>query len=166
MKSMKLICLLSLFFIPGFLSAQSDPLDKLLNKYGNKPGFRYAEIETNMLSCNSENSSKNLEAKFISFKQDSTTDYNVSEIYNVFSERIKSQSYEALAIVKSSGNHIEMLVKRKGPVISGFVIMMAEENHAFFISASGEFNLKDKVRLKELMKCNFPEMIDKLGRDL
>ncbi len=162
---MKLICLLSMFILPGFLTAQSDPLDKLLNKYGDKPGFRYAEMETNMLSCSSENSSNDLEVKFISFKQDSTTDYNVSEIYNLFSDRIKSQSYEALAIVKSSGNNVEMLVKRKGPVISGFVVMMAEENRTLFLSTSGEFNLKDIARLKELIKSKFPEMIDKFCRD-
>lgn len=165
MKSKKLICLLSVLVVPAFLLAQSDPLDKLLNKYGDKPGFRYAEMETNMLACGSENSSGDLEVKFISYHQDSTSGYLVSEIYNVFSKKIKSQDYEPLAILKRNGNKAEMMINRQGPVISGIVVMMMAENHALFLSATGEFNLKEIVRLKDIIESKVPEIMNKFCRD-
>jgi hypothetical protein len=165
MKSIKLILSLAIYLLPGMLFAQSNPLDKLINKYANKSGFRYAEMETDMLSCKTDQVSKDLEAKFIAFKQDSTTTYTTLEVYNLFLGKINAKKYEPLAKLNRNGNKGEVLLKREGPVILGIVITMMEKNYVVSLSATGEFNLNDVGRIKELIKNKVPEMMKKFCHD-
>lgn len=135
---------------PGMIWAQSNPLDKLIDKYSGKDGFRYIEMETNILNFSEKESNPESDVKVIYFGQDSTTKFDISLIYDKFTSRIKSRDFEDIAVVFMKGTKAELLIKREGSEISGLIVILKKKGHLMIFGASGIFDLNDLSRLKEL----------------
>lgn len=153
MKSAYLFLLLVITLLPGIIRAQSNPLDKLINKYEGKSGFRYIELETNFHGCLNKDSNSETDVKFISFREDSVSKHSVAEIYSRFIGKAKSKDFKDLIILFIEGAKAELMIRHEGSEITGVIISMAKKDHIMLFGASGSFELNDLKHLKDLENC-------------
>jgi len=153
--------------IPAMLTAQSNPLDGLMKRYAEQPGFYFLEMKTNMFNLgNEENVSaepgKSISMKLLSYRAGSSSGFSPIDIYNQFTSGIDIQSYIGLVEVKNSGEKVEMMVKKEGSKINEIIILIQEKDEATIISASGSFDMKDISKLSEMKNCHAFETLNKL----
>jgi hypothetical protein len=165
MKPKKLIFLLGIYLFQVSSWAQSDPLEKFIDKYSGKPGFRYVEAETDILGFITGEESEDVEARLMAYRQDSTTNFSIAEITEAFAKRLRTKHYEMLVGFNRKGSRAEFHVRRKGSEITGIAITMLQKERAVFFSATGEFDLKDAGKLKEIIKCELPGLMKQFCRE-
>lgn len=73
--------------------------------------------------------------------------------------------YKGLVEVKSSGENINMMVKKEGDQLSEIVIIVQEKDETTFMVATGNFDLKDIAKLSELKNCKGLQTLEKLCED-
>ncbi len=168
---MKTINKIILILISGLvtinLSAQTNPLDDMIKMYADQPGFYFMEMKTNMLSSFSKDEAapstgKIISIKMLTFKDEGLPQYNAEKIYEQFNSNIKSDAYRGLVTIKSSGDKVDMMVKKEGEQLSEIIVIIRERDEATFIAASGSFDLKDIAKFSELKSCNGLETLQKL----
>jgi len=105
---MKIINRIILVIIGGLfqiiLQAQSNPLDGMIKKYADQPGFYFLEMKTNIFSSftndnTAPSANKIITVKMLTYKQDSSSKYKSSEIYEQFNSNIDLGSYKGLVEV-------------------------------------------------------------------
>jgi hypothetical protein len=168
---MKIINKIILILIGGLLtfsaSAQTNPLDEMIKIYADEPGFYFMEMKTNMLSSFSKDEAshstgKIISIKMLSFKDEGSSQYNAEKIYEQFNSSVKSDAYRGLVTIKSSGDKLEMMVKKEGVQLSEIIVIVRENKEVTFIAASGSFDLKDIAKFSELKSCSGLETLQKL----
>lgn len=171
MKNIEKFSLLVLIIaIPAILSAQTNPLDSYISKYEGTPGFYYMDMKTNMFSFDEEDGSPKTESniidfKIVSFEKVEKARFDPSNIYDNFAKTLNPDFYKGLVDVKSSGENVEMLVKKDGNQIAEIVIIVQEKDETTLMVATGNFDLKDIAKLKNLKNCKGLEALEKLCED-
>jgi hypothetical protein len=153
--------------IPVILSAQSNPLDGMINKYADQPGFYFLEMKTNMFSSTLDDGSsaspgKLISIKILSFEEGSSSSYKAKDIYNQLNSSIDIKAYKGIVEVKNSGDLMDMMVKKDGDKISEVIITLQEETKTTLISATGNFTLKDMAKFSGMKNCRGLETLEKL----
>ncbi len=172
MKNIEKFSLLILIIvIPAILCAQTNPLDSYISKYEGTPGFYYMDMKTNMFSFeDDENGSQKspdnvIDFKIVSFEKIEKTKFDPANIYDDFTKTLNPDVYKGLVDVKSSGENVEMLVKKDGNQIDEIVIIVEEKDETTLMVATGNFDLKDIAKLKNLKNCKGLEALEKLCED-
>lgn len=171
MKNIEKFWLLILIIaIPAILSAQTNPLDSYISKYEGTPGFYYMDMKTNMFSFEEEDGSAKTESniidfKIVSFESIEKAKFDPASIYDNFAKTLNPDVYKGLVDVKSSGENVEMLVKKDGKQIAEIVIIVQEKDETTLMVATGNFDLKDITKLKNLKDCKGLEVLEKLCED-
>lgn len=165
MKTQVLLIIAGLLF-PVFLQAQSNPLDSFHEKYIGQEGFYYLDLKTNMvMGCDSiirGAEDREIRVKVLSYEESEKTALSSKSLYDLFVNGIDRDSYIGLIDVKSSDENVEILVKKENKALSEFVIIVREKNELSLIAASGNFDLKDLAKLKNIQSCKGLNLIEKM----
>lgn len=166
----KILLILIAGLFPALLSAQENTLDGLLSKYGDQPGFYFLELKTNMFSSEQETDVSPMQGKLITIKvlsytEGSSNQSKAEEVYEHLMSGINVDSYKGLIEVKSSGDKIDMMVKKDGEKLSEIIIIVRESTETTIVAASGSFDLKDIARFSEMKNCRGLETLEKLCED-
>jgi len=167
----KLFIVLLVIAIPGFLAAQSNPLDSYINKYAGQDGFYYLNLETNMFNAFNVEDSKDsdfnhiINLRMLSYEEGKSTKYDASKIYQDFTAVISKDDYRGIMEVKSNGENVEMMVKKNGDMLSEVIIMVQEDDETTLIAASGNFDLKDLAKFGNMDKCKGLKVLSELCED-
>lgn len=166
----KIFVILLVIGIPGILAAQSNPLDSYIEKYEGQDGFFFLKLETNLAGIDGEDDkdsefNKIIKLRMLSFEEGKSTKYDASEIYKDFTSKIGKNAYTGIMEVKSSGDNVEMLVKRNDDKLSELIITIQEEGETTLIAASGNFDLKDLAKFNNINKCKGLEILGELCED-
>lgn len=170
-KTIKISILALIISLPVILFAQSNPLDSYISQYEGTPGFYYMDMKTNMFSFdeNEQDSPKTesnvIDFKIVSFEKTEKAKFDPANIYKNFSKTLNADSYRGLVTVKSSGENVEMLVKKEGNQIAEIVIIVQEKDETILMVATGNFDLKDIAKLRNLKDCKGLEALEKLCED-
>jgi len=154
---MKIFALLFILPLAGF--TQNNPLNGMLASYNGQPGFHFLEMNTNMMS---NDITKVVHLKLLSFDAKENPAFNVSEIYNEFMKGFDRSAYKGLVEVKSSGDNVEMMVKKEGEQISEFVITIKGETETVLISAAGNFSMTDLAKFSDFKNCKGLQVLEQL----
>jgi hypothetical protein len=155
---------------PALISAQSNALDGLLSKYANQLGFYFLELKTNMFSSEQDSDvsaspGKLISVKILSYTEGSSNQSKAADVYEQLRSGIDVNTYKGLIEVKSSGDKIDMMVKKDGEKLSEIIIIVRKSTETTFIAASGSFDLKDIARFSEMKNCRGLETLEKLCED-
>ena len=172
MKKTIKISILALFIsLPAILFAQTNPLDSYISQYEGTPGFYYMDMKTNMFSFdeNEKDSQKTesniIDFKIVSFEKTEKAKFDPADIYDNFTKTLNPDVYKGLIDVKSSGEYVEMLVKKEGNQIAEIIIIVQEKAETTLMVATGNFDLKDIAKLRNLKDCKGLEALEKLCED-
>ena len=166
----KIFVILLVIGIPGILAAQSNPLDSYIEKYEGQDGFFFLKLETNLAGIEGEGNKdsefdKIINLRMLSFEEGKSTKYDASEIYKNFIGEMGKDEYTGIMEVKSSGDNVEMMVKKNGDMLSEVILTVREEDETTIIAASGNFDLKDLAKFNNIKKCKGLEIFGKLCED-
>jgi hypothetical protein len=166
MKTNISIIIAMFFILPIMLQAQDHPLDALMDNYKGQPGVYFMDMTTNMFLDTLEGkTAKTLQLKMISFEEGSGTSLKAKDLYDSFFDRIDREDYIGLVEIKSTDEHMEVMVKKEPEGVSEFIIAVIEEKETTFIGATGNFDLKDLASLKALQNCRGLKVMEQLCED-
>lgn len=172
MKNIEKISLLVLLIaIPAILFAQTNPLDSYISQYEGTQGFYYMDMKTNMFGFDDEelgtqkSSTNVIDFKIVSFEKGENSKFEPANMYDNFTKTLNDNVYKGLVNVKSSGENVEMLVKKEGNQIKELIVIVQENDETTFMVATGNFDLKDITKLKNLKNCKGLEALEKLCED-
>ena len=157
--------------IPGILLAQVNPLDSYIDKYEGAPGFYYMDMKTNMLDFkdkdeeSTKSSTNIINFKIVSFEKNENSKFDPTMIYKDFNKTLNKDVYKGLVEVKSSGENVNMVVRKEGDQLSEIIIIVQEEDETTLMVATGNFDLKDIAKLSELKNCKGLQTLEKLCED-
>lgn len=169
--SIKTKLLAIIIAIPGLLIAQINPLDSYIEKYEGAPGFYYMDLKTNMFNFDDmdeglqKSSSNIIDFKIVSFEKNKNSTFNPAQIYNDFNSTLSKDVYKGLVEVKSDGELVNMAVKKEGDQIAEIIITVQEKEETTLMVATGNFDLKDIAKLRNLKDCKGLEALEKLCED-
>lgn len=169
-NSGKIAILAFIISIPAILFAQVNPLDSYINQYNGTQGFYYMDMKTNMFNFDEEDGSQKtsdnvIDFKIVSFEETDNATFDPAKIYNDFSKTLNKDVYRGLVEVKSSGENVNMLVKKQGDRIAEIIVTVQENNETTIMVATGSFDLKDIAKLSELKNCKGLQTLGKLCED-
>jgi len=152
MNDMKKILLtITTLLMTLIVQAQSNAIDDLFNKYGEKQGFTVVTISGRMFSMFAEMDTENKEADNVISKlksirilsvEDSLLNKNLN-FYNELSKKLNLSVYEELMVVKEGGNITKFLIRQTGKIINELLVITGGPGGNSLISINGEFNLKN-----------------------
>lgn len=170
----KILLVLILITSSVIASAQNSAVDQLFAKYADKDGFTTVSISKAMFSLfASEKESKDefnqavrgLESIRI-LAPDSAIQAQLKGKLNFYNEICKSlpiAQYEELMSVKEKDQVFKMLIRRKGAVITEF-LMIGGGNDNILICITGNIDLKSISKLSKAMDIEGMENIDKVDK--
>lgn len=165
MKKVIILAFSVLIIASTGIFAQTNPLDNFINQYSGTKGFQFLEMKTNMLPGDETDETigdRTLHLKMVSFKEVETSQYQSKDLYNDFFKKFDKDNYVGLVDIKSSGEHVEILVKKENQMVSEFIIAIREETETTLIAASGNFDLKNLAKLSEFQNCRGLHVLEKL----
>jgi len=169
--SVKISFITLIIAIPGILLAQDNPLDRYIEKYDGDPGFYYMDLKTNMFNFNDEDKgsqttqNKIIDFKIVSFEKKDNSKFDPAKIYNDFTKTLNKDIYKGLVEVKSSGENVNMVVKKQGNQIAEIIITVQEKDETTLMVATGNFDLKDVAKLSDVKNCKGLQTLEKLCED-
>lgn len=157
MKKINLLLVLFAVAAPFILLAQQSKSDKLFEKYSEKTGFYYLSMETNMFSMIDEedtgSESQIVYLKMLTYKEGENTSKEASKIYGEFKKAFDRDVYKGLIDVNSSGEKVDMMVRKENGQVSELVILLFDDTETKLIKATGNFDMKKLASLKQLESC-------------
>ncbi len=156
-KNLKILLVIAIMS-PLFLFSQQSGADKLFEKYSNKLGFYYLNLETNMLSTieegeESKNQSEIVYLRMLTFKESEDVNKEASKVYGEFLKAFDKDVYKGLIDVNSSGEKVDMMVKKDNGKVSEIIIVIFDNTETMLVSASGNFDLKKLATFKQIENC-------------
>jgi hypothetical protein len=148
-----------------------NPLDGLMKQYTGQTGFYFMEMKTHMFGLANDDAGSNstgqsISINVLSFREEENSAVKAGDIYNQFKSGIDVDSYKGLAELKSSGDKVEMMIRKKGQgEISDIIIIINEKDEAIILSATGTFNLNDISRLSKMKNCHGLEILNQLCQE-
>lgn len=165
MKKAIILSLSVLLITSTGIFAQTNPLDNFINEHASEKGFQFLELKTNMIpepEADESKGDRTIYLKMISFREDESKNYQATDLYNDFFKKFDKDAYVGLVDIKSSGEHVEILVKKENQMVSEFIIAIREETETTLIAASGNFDLKNLANLSEFQHCRGLHVLKKL----
>ena len=143
---------------PMILLAQQNPAEKLFEKYSNKSGFYYLNLETNMLSTiekkgGAKSDSEIVYMKMLTFKESEDVKKEASKVYGEFLKVFDKDVYKGLVDVNSAGEKVDMMVKKEDGKVSEIIIVIFDKTETMLVSVSGNFDLKNLATFKQIENC-------------
>jgi hypothetical protein len=154
----KLLILLALALAPLSLMAQTDPIDELFNKYGEKDGFTTVYINQNLFKLmanvdlndpEAEQLVKNLTRIRILAQEDSVP--GVANFYDEISKNFNFKDFEELMVVKETDQTVKFLVKQVNGKISHLLLIVGGKEDNAVISIEGLIDLNQIAKLAKTM---------------
>ena len=142
--------ILVVFLLPVAGFAQDNPLDAFIEKYKDLPGFHFFDVNTNMMS---DEPGKVINLKMLSFDEKENTGFKAGKLYDEFFETFDKSAYKGLVQIKSSGDNVEMMVKKAGEMLSEIIIAVNGETETVLIAATGDITMKDLGKFSDLENC-------------
>lgn len=151
--------------------AQTSAVDQLFTKYADKDGFTTVSISKAMFSLFASESEskadfnsaiKGLESIRI-LSPDETVPAGNLNFYKEISKSLPLTQYEELMSVKEKDQVFKMLVRKKGSIISEF-LMIGGGHDNVLICITGNIDLKSISKLSKAMDIEGMENIDKLDK--
>jgi hypothetical protein len=170
MKQLRIFILGIGLLILGTGYSQTNPLENFMSDMKDAPGFYFMNLETNLVVSGDKEAgqtdhTKVINLKVFSFDQKENGNFSAKNIYNDFFSKVNRNDYKGLIEVKSSGDHVEMMVKEEGDRISQFIMTIREEDETTIIAASGNFDLKDLSKLGALKNSKSFEILQTLSEE-
>ncbi|HPE54947.1 MAG TPA: DUF4252 domain-containing protein [Bacteroidales bacterium] len=166
MKTKIIAILIILAAIPAMLAAQSNPLDQMIKKYSDKQGFYFLDLKTNLMSklvdSTGQSNNKVINLKMITFNEDQNNSFKASNLYKQFFNGFDKSNYKGVIEVKSSGNNVEMLIRKEGDKLAEVIIVVQEETEITLIAASGNFDMSDLSKFEHMKSCHGMQIINQL----
>ncbi|MEZ5083722.1 MAG: DUF4252 domain-containing protein [Bacteroidales bacterium] len=165
MKKLIILTISFLLFSAAAIFAQANPLDNFIEQYSGEKGFQYLELKTNMIPGDENNESaeeRMIFLKMVLFNENGSTKYTATDIHSDFLKKFDKESYVGLVDIKSSGDQVELLVKKENQMVTEFVICICEEQETTLIAASGNFDLKNLAKLSKFKDCKGLHILEKL----
>lgn len=153
-----------LFFTFTFSLFAADPkVDALFKKYDGKKGFTTVNVTKDMFGLflqmdNSTQENNSLKKsmskldgiKIMNYTADSTQ--NISKtLYSEIKKSIPMSEYKELMVINDNQSNVKMLVKKKGEIITDFLMLVGESNEVVLINISGNINLDDLRNVSKSM---------------
>jgi len=151
------LALLTVITLAGM--SQENPLNGLIEKYAIQEGFYFLDVNTNMMSDEPGNI---IHLKLLSFEQEKNPAYNPAGIYDEFFSQIDKNLYKGLVEVKSSGDNMEMLVRKEGEKIAEVIVAVKGDLETILIAASGTFTLKNLAKFGAAENCRGFKVLEEL----
>lgn len=170
MKKILKVLLVIAIMSPLFLFSQQSGADKLFEKYSEKTGFYYLNLETNFLSTiedgeETKNQSEIVYLRMLTFNESENTSKDASKIYGEFIKSFDKNVYSGLIDVNSSGEKVDMMVKKEDGKVSEIIIVIFDNTETMLVSASGNFDLKKLATFKQIENCKRLGSLKKLCED-
>jgi len=150
---------------------QNPAIDQLFAKYSDKDGFTAVSISKGMFNLfASENENKDEFAAAVKglesiriLSPDATIKKGSLNFYSEICKSLPIAQYEELMSVKEKDQVFKMLIRRKGNVITEF-LMIGGGNDNVLICITGNINLKSISKLSKAMDIQGMENIDKVEK--
>lgn len=151
--------LIFIFLIPAAGFSQGDQLNRMISKYKSVEGFRYLDVNTNMISNETE---KVVNLKLVSFNAEKNASFTGKDLRDEFYKGFNKDQFKGLVEVKSSGDNVEMMVKKDGDQVSHIIISVLGQTETVFISVSGDMTMKDLGRFSDFENCHGLQVLEQL----
>jgi hypothetical protein len=167
----KSLLVITVFLLTSILSAQSNPIDELFNKYSDVKGFTSVYISGKMLNMlggleakdNPDNLMLRISSIRILTENDSISDLKVN-LYNELSKKLDFSVYEELMVVKDANEITKFLTRQKGNTISELLVITGGKTSNTLISIRGDINLKDLSNLSKTVGIDELEQLDNINK--
>ncbi len=168
----KLILFFTLMSFAIIINAQSNAIDEMFNKYGDKDGFTVVTISSKMLGMFANIETDNKDADDLVHKlksirilsvEDSTLNKNLN-FYTELSKKLDLSVYEELMGVKKGQNITKFLIRHHGEVISELLMIVGGPDGNSLISIKGELNMKNISDLSKSMDIQELKSLDKIDK--
>jgi hypothetical protein len=167
----KLIVALTLIVYSSIVYGQNSAVDQLFAKYADKDGFTTVSISKGMFNLFAKEDEskgefnkavKGLESIRI-LTPDSTIHKGSLNFYKEICKGLPITQYEELMTVKEKDQVFKMLIRKKGSVITEF-LMIGGGNNNILICITGNIDLKSISKLSKAMNIEGMENIDKVEK--
>ncbi len=165
MKSKIIYLLILIISLPFLSQGQTNPLDDMIKMYDGQEGFYFLDLKTNLMGSKDEGTKsydKVVNLKMISFDETENGAYKSSNLYHQFFSKVDKTQYRGLVDIKSSGDNVEMMIKKDGERVEQVIIALQEETSMTIIAASGNFDLKDLAHFKDIRQCHGMQLLQEL----
>jgi hypothetical protein len=166
MKNKTFILFILMVSLPFVMPAQINPLDEMMTMYNGQEGFYFLDLKTNMMNAGHKEftgkSDHVVNLKIISYDEKKNTSFKAENLYHQFFSTVDKAQYKGLIDIKSSGDNVEMMVKKEGDRVAEIIIAVQEKEEITIIAATGNFDLKDLARFKNMQHCHGLQVLEQL----
>ncbi len=145
----KIVIYFAAIMLTGMLSAQSDPVSKLIDEYTGKDGFIAITLTGDMMKMAAEiqeyKSDTAFESKLNEVKllvQEKSSDDRI-DFYSELYDKLDKNVYKELIKVKEEDEDITMLAKESNGVITEFILIVGGDDENVLIHATGEILIRE-----------------------
>ncbi len=154
------------------ISAQTNPIDEIFEKYSEKEGFTSIYISGKMLgmlggmeakSGNTDNLMLRLKSIRILTEDDSLSKTNVN-FFTELSKKLDLSVYEELMVVREGQDVTKFLVRQNGDRISELLMISGGTNGNSLISIRGDMDLKEISQLSKTIGVEQLEQLEGIDK--
>lgn len=154
------------------ISAQTNPIDEIFEKYSEKEGFTSIYISGKMLgmlggmeakSGNTDNLMLRLKSIRILTEDDSLSKTNVN-FFTELSKKLDLSVYEELMVVREGQDVTKFLVRQNGDRISELLMISGGANGNSLISIRGDMDLKEISQLSKTIGVEQLEQLEEIDK--
>jgi hypothetical protein len=154
------------------ISAQTNPIDEIFEKYSEKEGFTSIYISGKMLgmlggmeakSGNTDNLMLRLKSIRILTEDDSLSKTNVN-FFTELSKKLDLSVYEELMVVREGQDVTKFLVRQNGDRISELLMISGGTNGNSLISIRGDMDLKEISQLSKTIGVEQLEQLEEIDK--
>lgn len=166
MRTIAVLLMLALATVAG--SAQSNPVDRLFEKYAGQEGFTSVYISSHMFSlfAGMDKGDKEFDDIFgkLTGIRILTTDERIHGInfYDELAGELPLDHYEELMVIHEKDQNVKFLINEKDGVISELLMISGGIDDNALISIRGRIDLKTISGLSQSMKIKGLENLEKV----
>jgi hypothetical protein len=154
----KLSILFAILFVPLFLSAQSEAIDKLIKKYSGQEGVTLVNVSPELFQIMSGLEIEEIDD--VDFPIDKLTAVKIlavensellagSNFYDDVTAGLNTADYAEVLSVQDGSEDVKMWMKTEGKQIREFLLVVSSPDEGVVVYISGDFNMSDIEGLAE-----------------
>ena len=164
----KSFLIIAALVISGVISAQTNPIDELFDKYSEKEGFTSVFISGKMLSMLAGMEAKSNKPESIMFRlksirilseNDSLATGKVN-FYQELRKQLDFSVYEELMVVQEGPEVTKFLIRQNGDRVSELLMISGGREGNTLISIRGDINLKELSNLSKTLGIEELEQLE------
>jgi hypothetical protein len=168
----RIFILTVVLLLSPIISAQTNPIDEIFEKYSEKEGFTSIYISGKMLgmlggmeakSGNTDNLMLRLKSIRILTEDDSLSKTNVN-FFTELSKKLDLSVYEELMVVREGQDVTKFLVRQNGDRISELLMISGGTNGNSLISIRGDMDLKEISQLSKTIGVEQLEQLEEIDK--